>query len=122
MTQIKLYLDHDVSKKDLVKALRDSGLDIVTTHDVGNEFNTDPEQLAWATQNNRVIYTGNTGEFCEIHKNWMMRGEQHSGMIIIMRRRYTIGQQLQGVQKLAQQLTAQEMVNCCEFLSAWPPS
>ncbi|MEC4984743.1 MAG: hypothetical protein SAJ37_11960 [Oscillatoria sp. PMC 1068.18] len=50
MSQIRLYLDEDMIKKALIKALRDSEIDILTTSEANKLSCTDEEQLTWSTQ------------------------------------------------------------------------
>ena len=55
------------SRIALVKALRNSDLDIVTVIDTNMLGFADEEQLAWSAKNERVIYSYNVGDFCKLH-------------------------------------------------------
>ncbi|MGB7439758.1 MAG: DUF5615 family PIN-like protein [Coleofasciculaceae cyanobacterium] len=59
MSQIRLYLDEDAQRQGLVQALRNAGLDIVTTLEAKNSASVDEEQLIWAIEQERVIYSFN---------------------------------------------------------------
>lgn len=47
---IRLYLDDDSLTKALVKALRERGVDLVTTSQVGLDGRDDEEHLAYAAE------------------------------------------------------------------------
>lgn len=64
MTQIRLYLDEDTIKGALIKALENADLDVVTVADAGKLGDSDKEQLLWATEQKRAIYSFNIGDFC----------------------------------------------------------
>lgn len=67
MSKIRLYLDEDTPRKALIKALRNAGFDLITTSEANNLSQSDDEQLIWATQQSRVIYTYNAQDFCRLH-------------------------------------------------------
>lgn len=67
MSQIRLYFDEDAGKNSLVNALRRAGVDAITTGEANNLRLPDSEQLIWATEQKRVIYTFNMGDFCRLH-------------------------------------------------------
>ena len=52
---IRLYLDDDSLDKALVKALRERGIDVVTTVEVGLDGSDDEEHLAYAAEQGRVL-------------------------------------------------------------------
>ena len=59
MSQICFYLDEDTINAALVKALRNANLNVVTVADAGRLGYPDEEQLIWATEQGRVIYSFN---------------------------------------------------------------
>ncbi|MCZ8120654.1 MAG: DUF5615 family PIN-like protein [Microcystis sp. LE18-22.4A] len=73
MSQIRLYLDEDAGQRSVVEALRNLKIDVITTWEAKNIQLPDPDQLVWATQQGRVIYTFNVGDFCRLHKSYMTR-------------------------------------------------
>lgn len=115
MSQISLYLDEDILERSLVKALRSAGLDVITTAEANNLSSPDEQQLIWATQQGRVIYTYNVGDFCRLHKIYIEQGRSHSG-IVIGRQNYSFGEQLRGFLQLMSIKTAAEMIDQQEFL------
>lgn len=64
MSLIRLYLDEDALQNALFKALQSSGIDVITTSDAKRLSYSDEEQLIWAAEQGRVIYSFNTGDFC----------------------------------------------------------
>ena len=50
----------------------------------------------------------------------MMRsGQNHAGIILVVQQRYSIGEQSHRLLRLIKTLSAEEMENRLEFLSAW---
>ncbi len=71
MSLIRLYLDEDTVRKAFVQALRENGVDVVTVSDANNLGRIDEEQLIWATEQGRVIYTFNSRDFCRLHGSFL---------------------------------------------------
>lgn len=119
MSQIRLYLDEDTLRGTLVQALLNAGVDLVTTADANNLGQIDSEQLIWATEQQRVIYTFNVGDFCRLHKIYMEESRVHAGIIIAERQSYSVGEQLRGIQRLIATKSAEEMINQLVFVGAY---
>ena|SRR5699024_7123031 len=113
---IEFYLDEDVDIS-LQQALTNRGVEIMTTQGAGNIGNTDYEQLMFATGENRVIITHNTRDFMILHKNFLMKNNTHSGMVVSDQ--LPVGTLLKRVMKLWFTLNANDMQNRIEFLSSW---
>ncbi|MFM6402047.1 DUF5615 family PIN-like protein, partial [Planktothrix sp.] len=64
MSQIRLYFDEDSGNMSLVEALRNEDIDVLTTPEANRMGYSDQDQLLWATQQNRIIYSFNMGDFC----------------------------------------------------------
>jgi hypothetical protein len=116
---IRLYLDEDTSDADLLEALRIRGVDVIAAAPSGRGGQRDDDQLRWATEQHRVLYSFNRGDFCRIHSAWMRAGESHAGIILAVQQRYSVGEQMRRLLRLIDTLTAEEMRNRIEFLSAW---
>jgi len=82
MSQIKLYFDEDALQSALVIALRNANIDVVTVDDVNRFVFSDEEQLIWAAQEKRVIYSFNMGDFHQLHALFLAEARVHSGIII----------------------------------------
>jgi uncharacterized protein with PIN domain len=64
--KIRLYLDEDVDVA-LASALRQRGIDVLTTQEAGKRQQTDEAQLEYAVQAGRVFFTHNRGDFARLH-------------------------------------------------------
>lgn len=119
MSQIRLYLDEDTIKGALIKALKNADLDVVTVADAGKLGDSDKEQLLWATEQKRAIYSFNIGDFCRLHNQFITQQISHAGIIIAPQQQYSIGQQLRGLLKLVANTSAKEIENQLVFLSSY---
>jgi hypothetical protein len=117
MNYISWYLDEDVIQKSLIEALLKENLDVVTTSEANKLGYSDEQQLTWAKEHNRVIYTFNVGDFCRLHKFFIQEGKSHAGIVLGQQQRYSIGQQLQGLLYITAQISAEEIQNKIIFLS-----
>jgi Domain of unknown function (DUF5615) len=100
VSQIRLYLDEDSFEKALVKAFRHAGLDVVTVADASRQSFSDEEQLIWATEQGRVIYSYNRSDFCRLHGEFLAIARSHAGIIVLQQQRYSVGPQVRGLLKL----------------------
>jgi hypothetical protein len=117
VSRIRLYLDEDTIKAALIQALRSADLDVVTVADVNRLGYSDEDQLLWAIEQGRIIYSFNIGDFCHLHRDFMVQEISHAGIILVPQQKYSIGQQLQGLLKLVSQYSAEDMINQLLFLS-----
>lgn len=117
MAQIRFYIDEDAMRSSFVNALRSSGLDIVTVAEVDRLGYSDAEQLAWATEQGRVLYSFNVKDFSSLHNQLLAQGNSHAGIVVVPRQRYSIGEQLRGILNLANCLSAKEMIDQLIYLS-----
>jgi len=82
MSQICLYLDEDTLRKVFVQALRDNDVDVLTVSDANNLGRIDEEQLIWATEQGRVIYTFNSRDFCRLHGSLIAVGRIMQALLL----------------------------------------
>lgn len=78
---------------------------------------SDEEQLIWSTKEKRVIYSFNIGDFCKLHRDYMVLGKTHTGIILAPQKQYSIGQQLKGLLRLVAANSAEDMMNQLIFLN-----
>ena len=116
---IRLYLDEDSMDRDLIRALQARGLDVLSVLDSRMSGYPDAQQLAYAAAQGRVLYSGNIGDFHELHYEYLATQRSHSGIILVPQQRYSVGEQLRRILNLASSLSAEEMKDRLEFLSAW---
>lgn len=119
MSQIRLYLDEDAMRLALAQALKNAVVDVVTAADANNLSLADEEQLIWATEQNRVIYSFNIGDFSRLHTNFIEQNMVRGGIIMVTRQGYSIGEQLRGILRLINTKSAEEMINQLVFLGAY---
>jgi predicted nuclease of predicted toxin-antitoxin system len=82
---IPLYLDEDVSIL-VAKLLRARAFDATTAVDEGQLGRSDPEQLAYATGQERALLTHNRVDFESLAHQYVAAGQTHHGIIIAVRR------------------------------------
>ncbi|WP_071189881.1 DUF5615 family PIN-like protein [Trichormus sp. NMC-1] len=119
MSLMKLFIDEDSMDQRFIKALRARGVDVITVAEVETISSSDKEQLILATELQRVFYTFNVGDFCQLHSSYIEEQHSHGG-IIISSQDYSIGEQMRRVLKLMADKSAEDMINQLVFLSAYP--
>ena len=55
----------------------------------------------------------------ELHTQFLRTVKNHAGIVIAPQQTYSIGEQMRRLLRMMHSLTAQEMMNRVEFLSAW---
>lgn len=75
MSQLRFYIDEDAMRNAFVSALQDANLDIVTVADVGRLGYSDADQLAWATEQDRALYSFNVKDFSRLHTQTLIMEE-----------------------------------------------
>ena len=115
-----MYLDEDVMDHRLVEGLRRCLEDITTTFEEGMTDADDEPQLEFATNSGRVLYTGNVGDFCRLHGEFLASGRQHAGIIVLPHRHLRgVGQQQRRLIQLLNAKSAEEFQNSLVFLFSW---
>jgi Domain of unknown function (DUF5615) len=117
--KIRLYIDEDAMAEALVQALTERGVDVTTANRENMVCRADPEHLAHATDLNRVLYSFNVGDFCQIHSEWLAANKPHAGIIVASQKKFSIGEQMRRLLQIVNTLSAEEMENQLEFLSGW---
>jgi len=113
---ITLYFDEDSIQNSLVQALKARGIDVLTALEAGMLECSDIEQLDYATQQGRVLFTFNRGDFYRLHTHYLAEGKFHAGIILAPQQRYSIGEQMRQLLELIAMKSAEEMQNSVEFL------
>jgi hypothetical protein len=117
VSQFRLFIDEDSAEKAVLAALRNAKLDILTVAEVGRLSYSDEDQLTWAAQQGRVLYSYNARDFCQLHDQYMVEGKTHAGIILVPQQRYSVGQLLRGFINLMKIKSAEDMVDQLVFLS-----
>ena len=116
--RVRLYFDEDSARHTLARELRVRGSDVVTAPEAGMAGRLDEEQLEWSTLNGRALYSFNRADFYRLHTAWLNGHRSHAG-IILSRQNLSLGEQMRRLLRLINKLSADEMTDRIEFLSAW---
>ena len=117
--RLRLYIDEDSMSHALVDALRARGADVATPFEVGMMGQPDEDQLKFAADSGRALFTFNVGDFLALHTQWQSVGQNHAGIILAQQQQFTVGELMRRLLKLIASKPAEAMVNQLEFLSAW---
>ncbi len=104
---------------DVVRGLRSRGVDVLTATDAGMVAREDEDHLAFATRENRVLYSFNVADYHEIHTTWIALGRDHAGLILSHQNRYSVGEQIRRILRLIGSLSAEAMRSRVEFVGRW---
>ncbi len=77
MSQIRFYIDEDSMDQALVRALRARNIDVITVNETDTAGLLDKEQLRLATEQDRVLYSHNIADFCQLHTEFLETDEEH---------------------------------------------
>ena len=113
---IRLYVDEDAMARAFVNGLRAREVDVKTVFEEGMVGRSDVEQLEHAADQGRVIYTFNVGDFCQLHTEFITNGKNHSGIVVVYRQRYAIGEQIRRMMCIIHTQSAEEIRNTLRFL------
>ena len=103
----------------MVESLRNSAVEVMTTSEANKLSSSDEEQLIWATEQGRVIYSYNMGDFCRLHRTFVEQKRTHSRIIVVPRQSYSVGAQWREILNLMARQSAEEMINQLEYLGAY---
>ncbi len=93
-------------------------MDVLSTGEAQMLSRSDEEQLKWALENQRVVYSFNIRDFYRIHTRWVKEKQDHFGIILGFQN-YSIREQMRRILRIIATKSAAEMKNQVEFLSAW---
>jgi hypothetical protein len=116
MTSVRLYVDEDASETAVMVGLRARNVDLLTTQEAGQLGATDAEQLAYAAEQGRAIYTFNARDFARLHRKVLQTGGSHAGIIVIPEQRYSIGEKIRRLAAYVDAMTASSLKDRIEFL------
>lgn len=116
MSELCLYVDEDAGENAVVQGLRARGLDVLTTSESHRCGSTDQDQLAFAAQQGRAIFTFNVGDFARLHRDYLLQGVGHYGIIVLPDQRCSTGEKIRRLARFISSVAAEEMVNRMEYL------
>jgi predicted nuclease of predicted toxin-antitoxin system len=81
---VRLLLDHNLSGRGIGGPLRAAGHDVrALQEETAAEGMDDPDVLALATAEERILVTRNSRDFAHIAREWAELGRPHAGIILI---------------------------------------
>jgi len=89
---------------------------VLTTVEADRCGTTDRDQLAFATQLGRSIYTFNVGDFALLHRDHLRQDIDHTGIIVVPDQRYSIGEKIRRLAGFIYGTTAEEIINRMKYL------
>ncbi|MFW5666065.1 MAG: DUF5615 family PIN-like protein [Coleofasciculus sp.] len=110
MKKIRWHLDEQVDRA-IAQALKQRGVDVTTTPEVGLLGATDEEQLAFAISQQRVIFTHDE-DFLILHQ----QGVEHYGITYCHQNSRSIGDIVRGLILISEVLEPLDMHNHVEFI------
>lgn len=113
MDKINLYLDEDVHAS-LSLIMRKRGFNVIHAQEIDRKGKKDIEQLEYAIQNGRCIYSYNVKDFVLLHNHFVQNNKTHCG--IIVSKQLTVGESLNRLLSLFQYHTKQSVINEIIFL------
>ena len=76
-------------------------MDVTTFLDSGMKAHDDASQFALATAQGRAPVSANARDFARLHSEWLERGRSHFGIPIIPQQRYSTGEIIRRMVRLA---------------------
>ena len=119
MNVLRIHLDEDADAHALLNGLRHRGGDVTSSRDCGLTGRSDDEQLTWASEHGRILYTYNASDFCRLHADLVRQGRHHAGIIVGDQQAVSVGEELRRFISLSEFKTAMEMRDILEFLGNW---
>ena len=111
--KVKLFLDEDVHS-GLSNALRKRGYDVYHAQELDGKGRSDSEQLAFAVQNQRCLFTFNVKDFVILHNLYVKNHQDHWG--IIVSKQIPLRETLNRTLRLLQKFSKETLKNRIEFL------
>jgi hypothetical protein len=105
---IRLYLDEDVHES-LLPALRQRGYDARNVREAERRGLTDAEQLAYAAEEGRMLFSFNAPDYIALHVDYLQAGRSHAGILVSRQR--PIGETLRRLLAFLDRFTAAEVRN-----------
>jgi hypothetical protein len=116
MSEVRLYVDEDAGENAVVQALRARGIDVLTTIEANRSGTSDDAQLAFAGQQGRAIYTFNVGDFARLHRDRLLQGVDHRGIIVLPDQRCSVSEKVRRLAGFICSVTSEDMINRMEYL------
>lgn len=115
---VKLYLDADITSGPLLASiLRQRRFDVISAIEVGNGALLDPDQLAYAVEQQRALVTFNTADFVTLGQEYYTHNRSHYGIIVSPQlKKDQFGLLLQLILNLLNHIDADNLKNTIRYL------
>lgn len=107
---IRYHLDEHIDFA-VAQGLRRRGIDVTTTVDAGLLGADDPDQMAFALANGRVIFSSDP-DFLRLHD----QGVEHPGIVYCHQQSRSIGEMIRALELIWEILEPEEIRNRVEFV------
>jgi predicted nuclease of predicted toxin-antitoxin system len=114
MASVALYLDEDINP-GLAMILRERGFDVVSTTEAEMLGKSDSEQLEFATEHGRVLFTHNIGDYARLAHHYAKQTHPHSG--IVVSDQLPLGELLRRTLRFLTARSQEAMINRFEWLN-----
>jgi hypothetical protein len=84
----------------VILGLRRVGFDCLSCDEAGNRTWTDEQQLTFASSVQRAILTRNASDFGRLHRDWILSGRTHHGIIVLSEPRTPPGVQIRALRNI----------------------
>jgi predicted nuclease of predicted toxin-antitoxin system len=111
--KIELFLDEDVHS-GLAHALRKRGYDAIHAQELDRKGRSDSDQLLFAVQQERCLFTYNVRDFVILHNQHATSRQEHWG--IIVSKQLPFRETISRLLRLLQRTAKETMKNHLEFL------
>lgn len=116
MSEPRLHLDADTSRKDLYTALLKCNHDVTRTPQTWMPLDaTDEIQLLGATAQGRVIFTSNARDFIALAKQY----PRHGGIILAAQSSWTLAELIGALDRLLRETDADDWLGQVRWLNDW---
>lgn len=110
---IRLYVDEDVHES-VAPALRRHGYDVLTVREANRRGLSDAEQLAYAADQGRTLFSFNAADYIALHLEYLAQGREHAGIIVV--KQIAIGETVRRLLFLLAQTSSDEIRNQLRWL------
>jgi hypothetical protein len=116
MTDPRLHLDMDASRRDVYLALLKAGQDI--THTPNPEVNQDASdeyQLLWATSHQRILFSFNVKDFIHLAR----LHPHHSGILLANQKSMRVALMISALNKILSETTVEDWDGQVRWINNW---
>ena len=110
---IRLYVDEDVHES-VGPALRRHGYDVLTARQANRCGLSDAEQLAYAANQGRTLFSFNVADYIALHLEYLAQGREHAGIVVA--KQIAIGETVRRLLFLLDHTSADEIRNQLRWL------